>query len=262
MAKMVGPHKAEVHKGKRRCKKCGKRHSISVHWSHEHGPHKGAHGETAWYGRKKRPQGKRKIRRPAKRKAARRHPHAAYVKGGTTFGAITTTRGKRLKRMSAAEMRRHGRAATKKTRKKGRSPAQKAATARMLAALAAKRGRKKGKTHQVRGHLAKVPGKKKQHRVKAHRAKNPKKHRSPAQKAATARMLAANRARPRSGRGRGRMVSDRVAKDIEKRTGKFGSAKYKAHMEKWRRELAEDSVRRQAAHDLTDIRGAHRPRLG
>lgn len=154
---MVAGHKASVHKGKRRCKKCGRRHSVSVHWSHTHGPHKGAHGETAWFGRKARPQGKRKIRKPAKRKARR-------SKSGTVIGKIRVTRAKRLPRRTAAQMIAMGRAASK---------------------------------HRVKGHLAKTPGSSKKHRVADHLAKNPtkrrkggKKPRSAAQKAATARMLA------------------------------------------------------------------------
>lgn len=309
LARMIGPHKRAIKKGTHKCKKCGRNHTLSEHWSHTHGTHKGARGERAWFGRKARPQGRRKLRKLSTRR--RGVVRRGFKRGGTTFGPVISTPTKRYKAtwgsMSIAEMRKLGKKARKarlareaaahahpefaaavargnahvvrghlaktpgkrkkhrvaahlardpgtarktKRGKKPRSAAQKAATARMLAGLARSRakkgggrkksGRKAGKTHLVKGHLAKTPGTRKKHRVKGHRAKNPrgggKARRSPAQKAATQRMLAANRAK----RG--------------------GSSGYVLGPDGTRYANMGDAYR--ASSMPADIRGSHRPRLG
>lgn len=235
LAKMVAAHKRVVTKGKHRCKKCGKSHTLSEHWSHTHGTHIGAHGERAWFGRKTRPQGRRKKLVKARRRKASRY--------ATVFGPIKTTRAKKLHRMTAAEMRRRGRAA-----RKARLAAERARHAHPAFAAAVR----KGKKHRVKGHLAKTPGSRHKHHVAGHLAKFPKKHRakarkggkkprSAAQKAATARMLAGLAAK-RAGRSRTHLVKGHLAKN----PGRRGKHRVAAHF----------------AHDPTDIRGHHRPRLG
>lgn len=230
LAKLIHAHKAVIHKGRRKCKKCGRNHTLSEHWSHAHGTHIGAHGETVGFGRKPRPQGRRK-RLVRKRRR--------------TVGAVKTRR------------------STK------RSPAQKAATARMLAGLARKRAHKAGrkssaKSHRVKGHLAKTPGKRTKHRVAGHLAKNPSKRRkkgrksgtkrrkgnkgrSPAQIAAFNKMIAARKAKTRGHRVRGHMAKN------ARRRGKHHVAAHIAHGPHGHVSLADDP---------TDIRGHYRPRLG
>lgn len=189
---MIAAHAASRHKGKYKCKKCGRKHHTSEHWSHAKGTHKGAHGEISWFGRAKRPQkaatGRRKKTSAAGKRRGRHIVRKAHKRGGTTFGPVVHTPTKRHKAtwgsMSAAEVRRAGRKA-----------------------------RRRKNEHLVAGHLAKNPHHKGKHRVAAHLAHDPahhgkkkarkkgkktgarKGHRTAAQKRATAHLVAVNKRR-------------------------------------------------------------------
>lgn len=168
-ANRIAPHGKGRKKGK--CPHCGAWHDRSAHWSHVHGTHTGAHGESSWYGRKARPQGKRK----------------------------------RLPKRSAAEMLRMGKrrpARAKTTRARALAERRRIQTGhhetiKMLERHAG------GGEHVVAGHLAKNPKKRGKHRVKAHLAENPgKKHKrkmSAKQRAAMMKNLAKARAARRKG---------------------------------------------------------------
>jgi hypothetical protein len=187
LARLIHAHKAVVHKGRRKCKKCGKNHTLSEHWSHAHGTHKGAHGESAWFARKPRPQGRRK--RLVKSVKRRRKAARGYTRGGVHFGPIVTHK-------TTAAQKRHARKV---------AAAHRAAYAARTAA--AGRVKPRGKKHRVKGHLAKTPGSRHKHHVAGHLAKNPKHHakrrkgkkgmkgRSPAQIAAFNKMIAARDAK-------------------------------------------------------------------
>lgn len=167
---MVAAHKSATHKGKFKCKKCGKKHHFSEHWSHTHGGHEGSHGESAWFGRAKRPQG-----RKAAASSRRRGKHVvrrAFRRGGTEFGAVHSTPSKRKRAtwgsMSAAEVRRAGRKA------------------------------RRGKKRLVAAHLAKNPKSRGKHRVAAHMASAPATHRRKGGgkgKRRSARLVAMNKGR-------------------------------------------------------------------
>jgi len=138
-SKAVGPH-AKGRKGGR-CPHCGAWHDRSAHWSHVHGTHTGAHGETSWYGRTKRPQGKRK--RLPKRTATQM----------LAMGRRRPARAKTTRARALAEARLSGEHPTVEPLRRG----------------------KKHK-HHVAGHLAKNPHHKGRHRVRGHMAALPEHH--------------------------------------------------------------------------------------
>lgn len=183
-SKAVGPHA----KGKKggRCPHCGAWHDRSAHWSHVHGTHTGAHGESSWYGRAKRPQGRRK-------KLPKRTAAQMLAMGRRRPARAKTTRARAL---AEARLIARGEHPTVKPLRRGRKHKH------HVEAHMAKNPHHKGR-HRVRGHLAALP----EHHAPAtmrsptHHAKKRgghKKPRSAAQKAATARMLAG--ARKRRGR--------------------------------------------------------------
>jgi hypothetical protein len=208
---LIAAHKAERHKGKYRCKKCGRKHHVSEHWSHTHGSHRGAHGETSWFGRAERPQkvGGRRKKTAAAHRRGRHVVKKGYTRHGTTFGPVIRTPTKRHKAtwgaMSAAEVRRAGRKARR-------------AHEHLVRGHLAKNPHHKGK-HRVAAHLAHDPvHHKKAHKAKAHKAHKGghKKHRSAAQRAATAHLVALNKARGRKKGG-------------HKAKGGHKKAKHRAH---------------------------------
>jgi hypothetical protein len=237
----VGPHKAKVHKGRRKCKKCGRNHSTSAHWSHA--ANSGKHSFHA-----KRHTGRRKARRKGR----------TFKRGGTTFGPV----------MKSAETPSYRK--RKAARRRGLAQAHGAAyVARSRAAASVKpmtrkersklnKAAHRAKQHRVKPHLAKNAGRKPgSHRVAGHLAKNPtrrrkgggrKKARSPAQKEATRRMLAARAA----------MMGRSAPARRHKGSGGRKKPRSKAQKAATKRMLAAAAAKRRGA----DIRPARRTRLG
>src|SRR4029077_8496091 len=143
------------------------------------------------------------------------------------------------------------------------------------AARTAAARRVKPKHHRVKGHLAKTPGKRTKHRVAGHLAKNPKHHgarkrksrkgmkgRSPAQIAAFHKMIAARDAKLRGRRAPTAAERAHGHAAFAKAVRKGRKHLVKGHLAKNAHGRGKPRVAAHMAHDPTDIRGHHRPRLG
>lgn len=253
-ANPVGPHAARVHKGRRKCKKCGRNHSTSAHWSHAANSGKHSFHESRGTGR---------------RKARRRKKGRTITRGGTTFGPVMRSaetpsyrkrkaaRRRGLAQAGGAAYAARSRAAasvkpmTRKERSKLNKAKHRAKSHRVKPHLAKNAGRKPG-SHRVAGHLAKNPT-----RRKARKSGGRKKPRSAAQKAATARMLA-GLARKRAGK------SPMSRRSARKGGGGRKKARSPAQKAATKRMLAAAAAKRNRGgrRSRTDIRPARRTRLG
>lgn len=157
-ANPVPGHARKVTKGRRKCKKCGRPHSTSAHWSH-------AANSGAKSFRAKRGTGKRK----GKKTVAR-----GFTRGGTKFGPVMSSaetpaykkarKARKARRKSAAAQKSRGDYAarafaaskvkpmSRAERSKRNKARHKAKQVRVKPHLAKNAGRKPG-SHRVAGHL-------------------------------------------------------------------------------------------------------------